>query len=82
MADRHQQAADDDGAALAEHAVGEEAAEERGQVDERRCRGRRCCEASGCDVERAEHEFERALERGVAEDGLDARPAASRYFTM
>ena len=34
MADRHQRRADDDGAVLAEHAVGDEPAEERREIDE------------------------------------------------
>ncbi len=34
MADRHQRRAEDDGAALAEHAVGQQAAEDRRQINE------------------------------------------------
>ena len=36
MTDRHQGSADDDGAALAEHAVRQQAAKNRGQIDQRR----------------------------------------------
>ncbi len=62
MADRHQARADDDGAALAEHAVGQQAAEDRREIDQpgieapdlRRQR---------LHVERTEHGFQRALQR-------------------
>jgi hypothetical protein len=62
MAEGHQDGADDHGAALAEHAVGEKSTEDRGEIDE-----------SGIEapdlrrqrlhVERAEHAFQRGLER-------------------
>jgi hypothetical protein len=62
MADRHQHRADDHGAALAEHAVGEKAAQHRGEIDQAGIepvdlRGR------GLDVERAEHRLEPVPER-------------------
>ena len=62
MAERHQHGADDDGAALAEHAVGEKPAEDRGEIDEPGIeapdlRGERL------HVERAEYAFQRAFER-------------------
>ncbi len=66
MADGHQDRADDDGAALAEHAVGEKPAENRREIDERGVEAvdlRR----EGLHVERTEHGFEPALEAGKAE---------------
>jgi hypothetical protein len=36
MAERHQQSPDDHGAAVAEHAVGQKSAEDRGEIDQRR----------------------------------------------
>ncbi len=67
MADRHQHRADDDSAALAEHAVGQKPAEDRREIDEpgvkppdlRRQR---------LHVERAEDAFQRALEGEQADD--------------
>ena len=67
MADRHQHRADHDGAALAEHAVGEQAAEDRREIDKpgieppdlRRQR---------LYVERAEDTFEPALEAEQPDD--------------
>ena len=63
-------AADDDGAALAEHAVGEEAAEDRrgigkAGIEAEQLRG------EGLHVERPEQRFERALDRAKPEHGLD-----------
>src|SRR5690348_14699272 len=61
MAERHQHRADDDGAALAEHTVGKEAAENRGEIDEPGIKApdlRR----QRLDIERAEHAFQRAMQ--------------------
>ena len=62
MADRHQRGAEQDGAVLAEHAIGEQAAEHGREIDEPGVepvdmRGERL------DAERAEHRFEQVLER-------------------
>ena len=61
MADRHQRCAKDDGAALAEHAVGQQAAEDRREIDE--------ASVEAVDLrgellrfKRAEHEFQSAFE--------------------
>ena len=67
MADRHQQRADDDGAAVAEHAVGDEAAEHRGQINQAgvepiNLRGERL------DVERPEYGFEPVPQRRQPDD--------------
>ncbi len=67
MADRHQHRADDDGAALAEHAVGNEPAENRREIDEPGVKApdlRR----QRLHVERPEQAFERALEGEQADD--------------
>ena len=68
--------AEDDGAALAEHAVGEEAAEDRREihqagveaVDLRRER---------LHIERPEHDFECVPQAGEAETCLSTRPAGA-----
>ena len=67
MADRHQHRADDDGAALAEHAVGQQPAEDRREIDEPGIKApdlRR----QRLHVERAEDAFEPALEAEQADD--------------
>ena len=73
--------ADDHGAALAEHAVGKVAAEDRGEIDEAGIepvdlRGR------GLDVERAEHRLEPVLERGEPDHRAPPSPGWSTYLTM
>ena len=62
MADRHQRGAEDDGAALAEHAVGQQAAEDRREINEP---GVEAVDLRGERLrrQRAEHEFQRAPER-------------------
>ena len=72
MADRHQGGAEDDGAALAEHAVGEQAAEDRRQIDEP---GVEAVDlrGEGLQVERSEHRFQRLFERGKAEHATGLR---------
>ena len=70
MADRHQHAADDDGATLAEQAVGDQPAQDRREigkpgVEPEQLRGERL------RVELSEQEFERRLDCGEAEHGLD-----------
>ena len=57
MADRHQRRADDDGAALPEHAVGEVAADDRGEIDEAGVEPVDL-RSERLDAERAEHRFE------------------------
>jgi hypothetical protein len=66
MAERHQGRADDHCAALAEHAIGDKPAEDRGEIDEPGIetpdlRGQRL------HVERAEYRFQCALEREKAD---------------
>ena len=81
MADRHQRCAEDDGAALAEHAVGQQAAEDRREIDEA---GVEAVDLRGerLRVERAEHEFQRAAECAEAHDTRRRAAASSRYLTM
>ena len=71
MADRHQCRAEHHGPALAEHAVGEQAAEDRREIDEG---GVKAVDMRGerLHAERPEQEFETALERRVADDGFGA----------
>ena len=69
VADRHQGGAEQDGAVLAEHAVGENAAEQRREIDEAGIeavdvRGK------GLRAKRAEHRFEQLLERPEPDHGV------------
>ena len=78
MPDRHEDGAEDDGAAAAQHAVGEEAAEDRRQVNERRVeavdlRGERL------HAERAEYGLEQAFQAAEAERGIGV-PADEQVF--
>ncbi len=68
MADRHQRGAENDGAALAEHAVGQQAAEDRREINEA---GVEAVDLRGerLQIERAEHELQRGSERGKPEHG-------------
>ena len=70
MADRHEHAADDDGAALAEQAVGNQPAQDRREIGEpgvepEQMRGERL------RLEPAEQEFERGLDRGKSDHAFD-----------
>ena len=62
MADSHQGCADNDGAALAEHAVGQQSAEDRRQIDEARIEAVDL-RGEGLRGQRPEYEFERMPER-------------------
>ena len=79
MTDRHQHRADDHRAALAEHAVGERAAEDRRQVNEA---GVEAIDLRGerLDIERPENAFEYCAQRREADDRFGM--PGSRYFTM
>ena len=73
MADGHQRGADDDGAALAEHAVGEQAAEDRREINEAGIeavdlRGEAAADASGPKTS-----FQRVPERDEARAPWPAR---------
>ena len=73
MAGGHQNAADEHGAALAEHAIGEKAAEDRREIGETGIEAEQL-RRERLRVERPEHPFERSLDRPIAEHGFD--PAA------
>ena len=80
MADRHEDRAEYYGAALSQDAIGEETAENRRQIDERRVEPvdlRR----QGLQIERTEYRFERALDAREAEHvpGLLGREQMLRH---
>jgi hypothetical protein len=65
---RHQRGPDDHGAALAKHAVGEIAAEHRGEIDQAAVESVDL-RGQGLDVERAEQRLEAVPERGEPDHG-------------
>ena len=69
MADGHQHRADQDRAALAEHAVGKQPAEDGREIDQGRIKAVDL-RGEGLGVERAEHRLHAALERGKPHDVL------------
>ena len=70
MTDRHQQAADDDGTALAEQAVGDEAAEHRHEIRQPGIEAEDL-RSERLRVEASEQEFQDCLDGAEAEHGLD-----------
>ena len=80
MADRHQRGADHDGAALAEHAVGEQAADDRREIDERRCRGRRSARRAAAMPSGPNRHSSALLQRGEADARSRARSGCEQVL--
>ena len=71
VADGHQAGAENDDAALTKHAVGQQAAEDRRQINEA-CIETVDLRGERLDIERAEHKFQRAAEGAEAHDATGA----------